>query len=373
VRREVGRGIGPGALLIVACLTPLVAGTASSVARPLAEGPTWKLAFDHYDERIGEGGAGIDVVTASSRVVSLVRRPRGSRDDYLFPRWSPDGRWLAFSARIADEDSLHVIRADGSRSRRVARGAIIDFDWSPDGRRLAFVAACDVYSPSDGLRGCGNGRIETVSRTGGRPTLVARPTAGRPRAMIHLHSWSPDGTRLLYGVTGPLRDRLYSIPTGGGTARVLADSRTEGRLGEAAWSSDGMLVAYKRRCREVRDVLCDLAVMTETGGSKTLLLASGHGSVGPSDTAPTWLPGTRLVVTSVWGNAARLVALDASTRTKTTLAPDPWWGVTASNDGRIVGGLDAEGLVLARPDGSVVARKRVPVEGWHVGYDLWLG
>jgi Tol biopolymer transport system component len=55
------------------------------------------------------------------------------------PAWSSDGRSIAF----VTEHSLFVMRADGSRVRRLYRiGAGTYFSgapsWSPDGRSLAF-------------------------------------------------------------------------------------------------------------------------------------------------------------------------------------------------------------------------------------------
>jgi Tol biopolymer transport system component len=60
------------------------------------------------------------------------------------PDWSPDGRLLAYKRYHGDNPTtLHVMRADGSHKRVVARdrGWIHDPTWSPDGRRLAYTSA----------------------------------------------------------------------------------------------------------------------------------------------------------------------------------------------------------------------------------------
>jgi dipeptidyl aminopeptidase/acylaminoacyl peptidase len=66
----------------------------------------------------------------------------GGRSDTQ-PRWSPNGRWLAFvSDRDGDQPQLYLIRADGGEARRLTslpRGAS-DPAWSPDGRRIAFLS-----------------------------------------------------------------------------------------------------------------------------------------------------------------------------------------------------------------------------------------
>jgi len=54
------------------------------------------------------------------------------------PRWSPAGDWIAFRDRA---DQLNVIRPDGS-GRRLIGGMVTnaDFGWSPDGRWLIYSA-----------------------------------------------------------------------------------------------------------------------------------------------------------------------------------------------------------------------------------------
>src|SRR5579883_1894784 len=66
------------------------------------------------------------------------------------PRWSPDGRTLAFLSDREEKgtDALYLIPIDGGEARlalKPARG-ILDFRWAPDGGRICFRA---VDEPSD--------------------------------------------------------------------------------------------------------------------------------------------------------------------------------------------------------------------------------
>jgi dipeptidyl aminopeptidase/acylaminoacyl peptidase len=61
------------------------------------------------------------------------------------PRWSPDGRRIAFLARRGDDahNQIYVLDADGGEARRVTTHptAPSDLTWSPDSRLLYFTAA----------------------------------------------------------------------------------------------------------------------------------------------------------------------------------------------------------------------------------------
>jgi dipeptidyl aminopeptidase/acylaminoacyl peptidase len=58
------------------------------------------------------------------------------------PRWSPDGRTLAFLSDREERSQIYTIRLDGGEARAVTSGknAVSSFRWSPDGKRLAFLA-----------------------------------------------------------------------------------------------------------------------------------------------------------------------------------------------------------------------------------------
>jgi WD40 repeat protein len=108
------------------------------------------------------------------------------------PKWSADGRWIAYEAvdqippacrylRItgpADGRTVELYRACAPGDGAALSDGAFPFDWTPDGRRLMYPGAA-----GDGLQ------VVDVS-DGARSTIV-------PAAVV-MARWSPDGTELAF-------------------------------------------------------------------------------------------------------------------------------------------------------------------------------
>ena len=78
------------------------------------------------------------VATDGNAPKALVR----GMHDLKMPRWSPDGRTLAFIAKVGKQKAeIYTIPASGGTPRRIsdARNGVEQFAWSPDGNTIAFV------------------------------------------------------------------------------------------------------------------------------------------------------------------------------------------------------------------------------------------
>src|SRR5437867_13295452 len=79
----------------------------------------------------------------AARHASRARRlTAGDKDSD--PKWSPDGRWIAFAAKRKDDDEpqVYLIAADGGEATRLTTiaGGCAAIKWFADGKRLAFIS-----------------------------------------------------------------------------------------------------------------------------------------------------------------------------------------------------------------------------------------
>jgi dipeptidyl aminopeptidase/acylaminoacyl peptidase len=195
---------------------------------------------------------------------------RGPRRDTA-PRWSPDGRWLAFVSEREKKGKgqLYVMPADGGEAVRLTdlRPGVTSPAWSPDGRWLAFVSRVGGWEePTDEeererskpprtidvLKYKSNGvgfvydrpqQIFVVSRDGGPPRQLTEAPFDN-----HHPAWAPDSQRVAFvSARHAERDEdgaadVFTVPVGGGDARQL--TRTAGPVSWPVFSPDGRTVAY---------------------------------------------------------------------------------------------------------------------------------
>ena len=115
----------------------------------------------------------------------------------LFPKFSPDGKWIAFTGQYEGDEQVYVIPAEGGQPKQLtyypARGPLAPrhgydnqvMGWTPDGAAVLFRTMRDA----DGIRS--EGRLYTVSTKGGLPRALPMPTSGAG-------DLSPDGKRIAY-------------------------------------------------------------------------------------------------------------------------------------------------------------------------------
>lgn len=165
------------------------ASAAKAPAQPAEEvppGPTKLLRFaDISKDRVVFAYAG-DLWIAS-REGGAARRLTSHVGDELYPKFSPDGKWIAFTGEYDGNPDIYLISAEGGEPKRLTFHSSNDIvlGWTPDGKNILFRS--DRYSAPPGRFT----KLFLVSPQGGTPKMLPVPRGD-------LTSFSPDGTKIAY-------------------------------------------------------------------------------------------------------------------------------------------------------------------------------
>ncbi len=202
-----------------------------SISRPVA-GASARLAYQRFVQNLDIRRA--EVVGEATPHPAL--RPSqpfiASTKSEDHPEYSPDGTKIAFISQRSGTQEIWLCASDGSNPVRLTSmgGPIVLAPrWSPDGRRIAFFAATGA---------AGKYATYVMSAEGGRPSRLTR-SEGELEA---LPAWSRDG-RWLYltsGRSGSLQ--IWKMPLEGGEPIQL----TRGGGADASESPDGRTVYYTK-------------------------------------------------------------------------------------------------------------------------------
>ncbi len=249
----------------------------------------------------------------------------------LFPKFSPDGRWIAFTGQYDGDEQVYVIPSEGGVPRQLtfypARGPLaprngVDnqvMGWTRDGKSVLFNTLRDAGGSSER-------NLYTVPVEGGHETPLPMYTAGAG-------DFSPDGRRMVY-------------------SPLFRDFRTWKRY-QGGWAQDLWL--------------CDL---------KTL--ASENITRHPrTDRDPMWIGGS-IYFSSDRDGTLNLYRYDLGAKTTEPLTHSTTWDVrwpSSDHESRIVyeldgelhvyelaGGKDTRLSILVPNDGVVMRPSHVAVE-----------
>ena len=185
-------------------------------------------------------GGDIWLVPKSGGTAAQVTHSPGEES---WPRFSPDGSRIAYTASYNGNEDVYVMPSTGGLPIRVTYQSHADrlVDWHPDGERLVFA------SPRErGLRG--PSRLFIVDAGGG----LAQPL---PMPYGELASFAPDGNRLAYitkiterypfkRYLGGLASDIIVFDLGTNTAERITDY--PGNDGKPAWVGDDIYFVSDR-------------------------------------------------------------------------------------------------------------------------------
>jgi dipeptidyl aminopeptidase/acylaminoacyl peptidase len=268
------------------------------------------------------------------------------------PRWSPDGRYLAF---LSDRDDARevqqvwVLDRAGGEAERVTDlpGGVSEYAWSPDGKRLALIAS-DPDPDSAAVS------PDTTQRTH-RPIVIDR------------FQFKEDET----GYLDARRDHLYVFDLAARKAEII----TPGPYNELApaWAPDGGSIAFvsKRRAEFDRTDNWDLYVVQARPGATPRQLTTFEGPDMDPDWGsrpPAWSPDGRSIA-YVQGGPLKLIYYAGQKIAVVPAAGGTARVVTPTLDRNVLSpawSADGQSILFLLEDDRVTSVASVPAAGGSV-------
>ena len=183
----------------------------------------------------------------------------------ITPAWAPGKFALAASLSYKGNPSIYLLTGKGKIIKKLTHHWGIDVSpaWSPDGKKLAFVSNRSG-SPQIYIKDIESGKVRRLTFKGKYNTSP---------------QWSPRGDYIAYTGLENGQTNIYLISTNGGCPVQL--TRDAGKNESPAWSPDGSMIAFS----STREGPSRIYVMNANGwNQRRLLVLKGE------QTDPTWSP-----------------------------------------------------------------------------------
>jgi TolB protein len=142
-----------------------------------------------------------------------------------YPKWTSDGKKIAYVIRIGEAGGTWVMNLDGSEKRKIILG---DYpDWRSDSKRVVYVGpGAEIW-------------VADTNGTNAKPLTSLNSITQYPK-------WSPDGSKIIFGSMKASPPQIYVMDADGNNIKQLT---TEG-ANYPAWSPDGKYIVYTDARRE---------------------------------------------------------------------------------------------------------------------------
>ena len=181
----------------------------------------------------------------------------------ITPAWVPGKFELAATLSFSGDQEIYLLTGSGKIIKRLTnmRGSDISPTWSPDGKKFAFVS----------------------NRSGNPQVYIQDMVSGKVRRLTYegnyntQPSWSPRGDKIAYASFGDDRHNIYVIDVEG--RQPLQLTYESGDNEAPSWSPDGSLIAFS----STREGPSRIYVMTASGTDQRRLL-----TLNGEQTNPKW-------------------------------------------------------------------------------------
>ncbi|HEX5070353.1 MAG TPA: S41 family peptidase [Vicinamibacterales bacterium] len=176
---------------------------------------------------ISASGQLLTIATSRGDITRIAPDNMASRNQT--PRWSPDGKFVAYISDKSGRDEVWVGDADGRNLKAVTnldneKGALA---FSPDSRLLLYTAA--------------DKKLYSYSMADARTTVITSDTVAR----IGSFSISPDSKWVAFSKQDrTLRSHVYIAPIGGGEEKHVSDDSVLFSEANPVWTGDGRYLVF---------------------------------------------------------------------------------------------------------------------------------
>lgn len=297
--------------------------TLKSVSDPqLSPDGRWvAYVVTEVDLKAGESNSDIWLVPAAGGEAIKLTTSKKSDNS---PRWSPDGKRIAFISAREEKTQIFLISPFGGEAEKLTdhKTAPSNIEWSPDGKKILFVAQDppteqeekkkkekdDAFRFDQEFKMSHLWVIDVATKKSTQLTKGNDYTVSQPR-------WSPEGSRIVF-VTHPtprpddgsLSD-VWVYAFADSTARKLTTNN--GPDTAPIWSPDGGTIAYLSRPGDLIAVGNQhLHLIPASGGLPKNISASFDASLSNMRWSPD---GSRIYFTSSQSVTSHLYSIDVKT------------------------------------------------------------
>ena len=193
-----------------------------------------------------------------SNTIQLTRGEKNSGN----PKWSYDGKWIAYTSNRDGKNNLYVLPLGGGESERLTdvKSGVGDFEWSADGKAIAFTMAdTEAENEEKNKKGKDDWYFMDDSVKQSRLYVLwlsEKDSSGKriqksftkENYNVNEFSWSPDGKQIVFShsKTALVNDQVYSdisiVDVTSGNAKKLLT--TPAGESSPVFSPDGKYFAF---------------------------------------------------------------------------------------------------------------------------------